>query len=261
MNILDKIVAHKKVEVDERKKLFSIDLFQNSELYNRNTISLKNSFENNVGNGIIAEFKRKSPSKGWFLQNAKVEQIVQPYQQFGASAVSILTDEHFFGGTLEDLKSARSFANIPLLRKDFMIDTFQIHEAKAFGADLILLIAAILSPDEVKEFAAEARSIGLEVLLEIHSESELAHISDEVDFVGVNNRDLKTFTVDINESIKLSKQIPEKFIKISESGIDKIETIQKLKGEGFKGFLLGEKFMKESDPGIAFKNFVADLNN
>ncbi len=248
MNILDRIVAHKKEELLIIKEARPVEQLAASIYYNREGHSLSKSLQNNNTTGIIAEFKRRSPSKGWFSQNALVDSVVKSYELFGAAGVSILTDAEFFGGSLSDLEEGRKILNCPVLRKEFMIDPYQFHEAKASGADVVLLIAAILTKEEVRSFAKLAHSLGLEVILEIHNEEELKHICDEIDIVGVNNRNRKTFTVDINESIKLSKQIPDKFIKISESGIDNVHTIKKLKAEGFAGLLLGEQFMKFDEP-------------
>ncbi|MEO5908669.1 MAG: indole-3-glycerol phosphate synthase TrpC, partial [Ginsengibacter sp.] len=178
----------------------------------------------------------------------------------GASAVSVLTDEEFFGGFLNDLTEAR-INDVPILRKDFIIEEYQIIESKSYGADAILLIAACLSKEEVKKFSIFAKNLGLNVLLEIHNENELEHICDEIDVVGINNRDLKSFKVDLNNSIELCKKIPADKIKISESGIDKVETIHFLKQNGFSGFLMGEKFMKEKNPGKAFAYFVKQLKS
>jgi indole-3-glycerol phosphate synthase len=184
--------------------------------------------------------------------------VTKDYARYGASAVSVLTDNEFFGGSLKDLMDAR-VNEVPLLRKDFIIDEYQLIESKAYGADVILLIAACLTKEEVKTLSNFAKNIGLNVLLEIHNEVELEHICDNVEVVGINNRDLKSFKVDINHSIELCKKIPSDKIKISESGIDDVNTIQYLKQNGFIGFLMGEKFMKEEDPGKAFENFVKEL--
>ena len=209
--------------------------------------------------GIIAEFKRRSPSKGIINNSSTVIEVTTAYTKYGASGISILTDEEFFGGSLNDLLEA-TINEVPLLRKDFIIDEYQLVESKAFGAEVILLIAACLQINEVKSLAAFAKNLGLNVLLEIHNEQELEHICDDVDVVGVNNRDLKTFSVNINRSIELGKKIPLDKIKISESGIEDAATIRLLRQHGFRGFLMGEKFMKEKDPGEAFKIFVEELN-
>ena len=259
--ILDTIIAQKKKEIAKFKPLSSIERFERDGFFwkisNRSlveTLSIPGS------SGIIAEFKRKSPSKGWFKpKKLEVEPVVVPYNNKGAAGISVLTDEEFFGGDLDDLIQAKVVTDVPILRKDFIIDPWQIAEAKAFGADVILLIAACLSKDEVKTLASYAKSIGLEVLLEIHNKEEAGHICDEVDMVGVNNRNLKTFEVDINISLDLISTIPASKPAIAESGISTPEAILTLKEAGFKGFLIGETFMKEEDPGKAFEEFVNKL--
>jgi len=258
MNILDKITEHKKEEVARNKQFLSTEQLMQKPFFNRTVISLKQFLLDETKTGIIAEFKRKSPSKGVINNSADVEEVTKAYTENGASGLSVLTDTVFFGGSADDLLKAR-VNDIPILRKDFIIDKYQITEAKAMGADVILLIAACLTPENVLELAFFAKSLKMEVLLEIHNEAELEHICSEVDLVGVNNRDLKTFAVDINRSIELSKQIPPDKIKIAESGISNIETINRFKEAGFKGFLMGENFMKETNPGEAFKQFVQQL--
>jgi indole-3-glycerol phosphate synthase len=258
MNILDKIIEFKKEEVAKNKLLVPSDELKQQEWFYRKTFSLKQFLLDEAKTGIIAEFKRRSPSKGIINDKADVLEVTTAYTKYGASCLSVLTDREFFGGSADDLLKAR-VNNIPILRKDFIIDEYQLTEARAMGADVILLIAACLSPDRVKELAFFAKSLNLEVLLEIHKEQELQHICNEIDLVGVNNRDLKIFTVDINRSIELSKQIPPDKIKIAESGIDSIETICTFKNAGFKGFLIGENFMKQPDPTIAFAEFVKQL--
>jgi indole-3-glycerol phosphate synthase len=258
MNILDTIIEFKKKEVARNKNLVSLQELQQQESFNRQIFSLKKFLLDETKTGIIAEFKRRSPSKGIINDKAGVLDVTTAYTKYGASGLSVLTDAEFFGGTADDLHKAR-VNDIPILRKDFIIDEYQLAEARAMGADVILLIAACLTPHRVQELAFFAKSLQLEVLLEIHNEAELQHICDETDLVGVNNRDLKTFSVDINRSIELSKQIPDDKIKIAESGIDSIETICTFKNAGFKGFLIGENFMKEPDPTIAFAEFVKQL--
>jgi indole-3-glycerol phosphate synthase len=258
MNILDTIIEYKALEVEKNKPTTSIKKLEESALFSRQTLSLKQFLLDETKTGIIAEFKRKSPSKGIINDKADVVEVTKAYTENGASCLSVLTDEYFFGGCNNDLIKAR-INNIPILRKDFIIDEYQLIEAKSIGADIILLIAACLSPERVKALATFAKQLNLEVLLEIHNEQELQHICDEVDVVGVNNRDLKTFTVDINRSIALSKKIPAGKIKIAESGINNIETIRIFKDEGFTGFLIGENFMKEPNPTIAFAQFVGNL--
>jgi indole-3-glycerol phosphate synthase len=258
MDILSKIIAHKKSEVAQAKAAVSIAQLQAQPLYNRSCLSLRASLLDPHKTGIIAEFKRKSPSKGVINGSATVAEVTEAYTKGGASGLSVLTDTEFFGGTAADLLQARA-NNIPILRKDFMIDRYQITEAKAMGADVVLLIAACLSPAEVAQLATDAKKLGMEVLLEIHNEAELAHICKAVDMVGVNNRDLKTFTVDVNRSIELAKQIPADKLTIAESGIGDVATVQLLKQHGFSGFLIGEQFMKQEDPGKAFDAFVGEL--
>ncbi len=260
-DILETIVAVKRKEVEKLKPMSSIERFEKDgffwQIANRSLVThllLPGS------TGIIAEFKRKSPSKGWFkTKELEVEPVVVSYNKH-AAGISVLTDEAFFGGDLDDLIQTKVVTDIPVLRKDFIIDKWQIAEAKAFGADVILLIAACLTKDEVKEFAVYANSIGLESILEVHNEEELGHCCDEVSMVGVNNRNLKTFEVSIDTSLQLINKIPAGKPAIAESGISTVETIQQLREAGFKGFLIGETFMKQEDPGKAFENFVNKLS-
>lgn len=258
MNILDSIIAHKREELLVRKMMVSEKELMQSLYFDRACLSLCNNLLLPSATGIIAEFKRKSPSKGFINQHADVVAITKAYSDFGASGLSVLTDHEFFGGNTEDLVNARQL-EIPILRKDFIIDPYQVLATKAMGADVILLIAACLSPAEVKSLAIKSKELGLEVLLELHDEEELDHICDEVDLVGINNRNLKTFEVDINRSIKLAEKIPAQKIKIAESGISSVETIRLFKDAGFKGFLIGENFMKEKDTAGAFDHFVQKL--
>jgi indole-3-glycerol phosphate synthase len=258
MNILNEILAHKKKEVSERKARSPIGELQNSPLFSREGLSLKKSLLDESATGIIAEFKRRSPSKGMLCAGADAQAITSAYFRNGASALSILTDTKYFGGSLEDLIQSRG-NELPILRKDFIIDEYQIVESKAIGADVILLIAACLTPQEVRKLSRFARKLHLEVLLEIHQEEELNHVCDETEIVGVNNRDLKTLRVDPGLSLRLAEKIASDKIKISESGIQDPDTICQLKKSGFRGFLIGEAFMKESDPAIAFASFVNRL--
>jgi len=255
MNILEKIIERKKEEITANKKLVSAEQLKQQAGFNRQVFSLKQFLQDKTKTGIIAEFKRRSPSKGIINDHADVVEVTTGYSNAGASCLSVLTDSDFFGGSADDLRKAR-VNDIPILRKDFIIDEYQLLEARAMGADVILLIAACLPAARVKELAFFAGTLQLEVLLEIHNEEELGHICDGIDLVGVNNRDLKTFSVDINRSVELSKHIPAGKLKIAESGIDSIETISTFKNAGFKGFLMGEKFMKQPDPTIAFAEFV-----
>ncbi|TWI80679.1 indole-3-glycerol phosphate synthase [Lacibacter cauensis] len=258
MNILDKIIAQKRIEVEERKAKASVTELKQQPLYARATLSLKEFLLDDTKTGIIAEFKRQSPSKGVINGKADVVEVTSAYTNNGASCLSVLTDEQFFGGSTADLIKAR-INNIPILRKDFIVDEYQIEEAKAMGADVILLIAACLTREEVKRLAAYAKQLGLEVLLELHDDEELQHICNETEIVGINNRNLKTFEVDIERSLRMAKQIPDTKIKVAESGISSVENIQLFKANGFRGFLIGENFMKEENPGKAFAAFVQQL--
>lgn len=258
MNILEEIIAHKKIEVAQRKSERSISELEKERFFPRQTLSLKKFLLDEKKTGIIAEYKRRSPSKGIINDRDSVEAVTRAYFGYGASGISILTDHEFFGGSLDDLVAARD-NSIPLLRKDFTIDEYQVTEAKAFGADVILLIAACLTPVEVKSLSEVAKSLGLEVLLELHDETELEHICDTVDMVGVNNRNLKTFKVDLEHSVRLAEKIDDKYIKVAESGINDVKNIQYLKQHGFRGFLIGEYFMKQASPMMAFKEFSYQL--
>lgn len=258
MNILETIVAQKKLEVAERKAQMNLKELEKGPFFKNETLSLKKFIRDETRTGIIAEFKRRSPSKGVINDRVTVEEVTTAYARYGASGISVLTDMPFFGGSLDDLLAA-TVNEVPLLRKDFMIDEYQMVEAKAYGAEVILLIAACLSPREVKSLATTAKGLGLEVLLELHDESELGHVCGEVDLVGVNNRNLKTFTVDLEHSVRLAEQIGSGFVKVAESGISQVKNIRYLKQYGFEGFLIGENFMKEAHPGEAFRNFVAEL--
>ena len=259
--ILDTIIEEKRKEIERFKPLSSIERFAKEGFFwEINNRSMKASLTSGQSTGLIAEFKRKSPSKGWFKdESMEVEPIVVTYNNSGASGISVLTDKKFFGGDLDDLIQTKVITDVPVLRKDFIIDEWQIAESKAFGADVILLIAACLSPTEVKTLAKYARSIGLESILEIHNEEELDHICDEVDMIGVNNRDLKTFEVNIETSLRLINKIPTGKPAIAESGINSVDSIVTLRKAGFAGFLVGEAFMKEPDPAIAFADFVKKL--
>src|SRR5689334_15203844 len=258
MTILDDIIRYKKMEVEKNKRLASVAELQKKEFFSREIISMKRSLANPSATGIIAEFKRRSPSKGNINVHADAGKVTSAYAKAGASAISALTDEHFFGGSEADLVTAR-ILELPILRKDFIIDSYQIVEARAMGADVILLIAAALNPSEVKTLARFAKNIELEVLLEIHAEEELNHVCDEVDLVGINNRNLKTFEVDVDRSLRMATMLPHDKLKIAESGIDSVETINRFRENGFSGFLVGEFFMKQEDPGAAFQRFVEQL--
>ena len=258
-NILDQIVKNKKVEIEKSKTLISIEKLKSYPHYNRTCLSFADAIKNR--SGIIAEFKRQSPSKGVINRHVKVEDVVTAYEQAGVSAISVLTDTKFFGGTFNDLLRARDVIKIPILRKDFIVDTYQLHEAKAIGADVILLIAAILSHKECFELAAAAKAIGLNVFLEIHTEAELDHYNEFIDVIGINNRNLKTFEVDIENSIRLANALPKDIVKVAESGISSPEMLNEMKNEGFDGFLIGENFMKTENPGKSCAQFINACNS
>lgn len=258
MNIVQNIIDYKKLELKQSKTQIGFAELEKSELFLKPAISLRKSLLDKTKTGIIAEFKRKSPSKGIINNEADVNEVTTAYTEFGASCLSVLTDEYFFGGCNKDLKIARK-NSIPILRKDFIIDEYQIIESKAIGADVILLIAACLTKNEIKKFAAFAKNIGVQVLLEIHDESEFDHICDEIEFVGINNRNLKTFELDIDRSLRMAEKIPNDKLKIAESGINAVQDVLMFKKNGFDGFLIGEKFMQEKQSGIAFKDFVREL--
>lgn len=260
MDILSKIVADKYKEVDLKKSLIPTKQLESSVLFKRETVSLANALRNSTS-GIIAEHKRRSPSKDTINQNTNVGQVAKGYEKAGVCGMSVLTDIKYFGGSLEDLILARASVKMPLLRKEFIISEYQILEAKANGADVILLIAAILSKEEIKTYSELAKSLGLEVLLEVHNETELhKSIMPSLDMLGVNNRNLKTFEVSLETSKALSKMIPDSFVKVSESGISSIEAIQDLKQYGYQGFLIGENFMKTENPGKSAAEFIKKLN-
>ncbi|MGJ1189970.1 MULTISPECIES: indole-3-glycerol phosphate synthase TrpC [Sphingobacterium] len=260
MTILDKIIERKKIEVEKAKALVPFEELLNYPYFSVACLSLRESILDPEKTGIIAEYKRASPSKGDINSTSAVENVVKAYEEAGASAVSVLTDSEFFKGNLEDLSKAREAISIPILRKEFIVDKYQITEAKAYGADIILLIAACLKKEEIQEFAAYAHQLGLNVLLEVHNEQELLdNLFDDIDAIGVNNRNLKDFSVDIQHSYDLLNKIPTEYIKVSESGISDPSTIKALKRAGFQGFLIGENFMKTADPGQAIKEFVKEI--
>lgn len=260
-NILTEIVAHKHTEVAARKQLRSVQELKQAPWFGRTPLSLSRSLQGPAGTGIIAEFKRRSPSKGLINGEVTVKDVTTAYTRYGASGLSVLTDEQYFGGSSDDLQQARTLNNIPILRKDFIIDEYQILEAKAIGADVILLIAECLEAAQVAHLAAFAHNLGLEVLLEVHSESQLEKVTEHVHLVGVNNRDLTTFQVDFNRSCELAPKIPAGKCRVAESGINDPAAIITLKQAGFQGFLIGEHFMKQKEPARAFENFVVTLKD
>lgn len=256
MNILEQIVIDQRKEVALKKAVFSEQQLSKLPLYERTTHSFSEQIKA-APLGIVAEHKRRSPSKSQIRLQSRVAEIAQGYEQAGVAAMSVLTNNQYFGGSLEDLLLARAACALPLLRKEFIIDTYQIHEAKAYGADAILLIAACLSTDELKQLSKLATSLGLEVLLEVHNKEELVNAPlDHVAVVGVNNRNLKDFSVDINTSISIANHISKEVVKISESGISSHDAISKLLDVGFDGFLMGEHFMLHHAPGQAAATFI-----
>ncbi len=261
MTILDKIIADKKVEVALRKQLFPFAYWEASPIFERETISLSQNLRNS-SSGIIAEHKRRSPSKQNINSSLSVLDVAKGYEDAGVCGMSVLTDGKYFGGALEDLNISRAVTDFPLLRKEFIIDEYQLIEAKAHGADVILLIASVLTREEIKQLSTAAKNLGLEVLLEVHNLAELEKsIMPSLDLLGVNNRNLKTFEVDLNTSKTLAEKIPDDFVKISESGISNSAAIIDLKKYGFQGFLVGENFMKTQNPGASAAAFIKEIED
>ncbi len=283
-DILSEIIAHKRIEIELQKQTISLEHLQEQAeiMLQAGTAadgshccrSMKYSLANS-DTGIISEFKRRSPSKGWINEGAKAEIIPASYEAAGAAAISILTDEKFFGGSLRDIRTARPLVNIPILRKDFIIDEYQLLQARIVGADAVLLIAACLTPEQCSTLTAKAHVLGLEVLLEIHSPSELVYVNNEIDMVGVNNRNLGSFVTDIENSFRIADQLRETVqrtssasgnhhefpLLVSESGISSPETIRRLRNAGFRGFLIGETFMKTASPGETLQNMIATISH
>lgn len=254
-DILSEIIANKRFEVDLQKQAISIEQLQEGISEAPVIRSMKQALASSKS-GVIAEFKRRSPSKGWIKQDARPEEIVLSYATAGASALSILTDEKFFGGSLKDIRIARPLVEIPILRKDFIIDEYQLYQAKIVGADAVLLIAAALEQERCNELTEKAHSLGLEVLLEIHSPEELSYINEKIDMVGINNRNLGTFFTNVENSFRLAGQLPQGAVLVSESGISDPEIVKRLRTAGFRGFLIGETFMKTEQPGETLQNFL-----
>ncbi|UMQ42024.1 indole-3-glycerol phosphate synthase TrpC [Chryseobacterium sp. Y16C] len=257
MTILDKIIERKKQEISDSKSKISLQQLKDSEFFGRETYSLKETIKSK--SGIIAEFKRQSPSKGIINDKVSPLEVVSAYEKLGASGISILTDKDFFGGSFEDILNVRNHIHIPILRKDFMIDEYQFYEAKNMGADAVLLIAACLSPQQILEFTELSHELGLEVLLEIHTENELKHYNPNIEMVGINNRNLKDFKVDLQHSVQLKNLLPENVLSVAESGIYNIQDYLYLKEKGFDGFLMGEYFMKNTNPAQAFEEFISNI--
>ncbi len=259
MSLLTKIIFDKKREVVLKKSIIPVSQLENTVLFGNRTLSLTKLLKNS-STGIIAEHKRRSPSKGEINYSLTVEEVTKGYQNAGVCGISVLTDTKYFGGAIDDLLLARASVSIPILRKEFIVDEYQILEAKGFGADVILLIAAVLSREEIKNLSEFAQSLALEVLLEVHNLDELNKaIMPSLDIIGVNNRNLNTFEVSLDTSKELAKHIPNEFVKISESGISTIESVRELKSDGFQGFLIGENFMKTNNPGESAKDFISKI--
>ncbi|MFZ4927785.1 indole-3-glycerol phosphate synthase TrpC [Chryseobacterium sp. Mn2064] len=257
MTILDKIIERKKEEIAIAKVNISLEQLKDTEFFKKTTYSLKESVKNK--NGIIAEFKRQSPSKGIINDQVQPLEVVSSYEKFGASGISILTDQDFFGGSFNDILSVRNHIRIPILRKDFMIDEYQFYEAKSMGADVVLLIASCLSPNQVQEFTHLAHELNMEVLLEIHTEEELKHCHKDMDLVGINNRNLKDFKVDLQHSVQLKNLLPKDVLSVAESGIYNLQDFTYLKEQGFNSFLMGEYFMRNTNPAKAFEDFTQQI--
>lgn len=258
-DILHEIVAWKRVELEQQKKLVPPrELYARVERLMADGINARSMSRSLAGSpyGIIAEFKRKSPSKGWIHEDAQPMDVVPKYAAGGASALSILTDSKYFGGTLDYIPQVRSSVDIPILRKEFIIDEYQLFEARSAGADAVLLIAADLGKDECRALTLTAHDLKLDVLLEMHSDDELEYLECEPDMAGINNRNLGTFHTDVANSFRLAEKIDTNAVKVSESGISNPETIRQLREAGFRGFLMGECFMKEQDPGLALIKFI-----
>lgn len=258
--ILQNIVRNKRIEIERQKEVITIDTLTDSERMNRTPISMKAALTAS-DTGIIAEFKRRSPSKGWIYADAQAVEVTKAYELNGASALSVLTDQTFFGGSPADLNAARENVNIPLLRKEFILDEYQIYQSRAMGADAILLIAALLSPDTCLKFTYLAHQLGMEVLLELHGAHELEHAATGADMIGINNRNLDTFETRVEHSFELIGQLPAGAVYVSESGLSDTATVRSLRAAGFNGFLMGETFMRQEQPGKALGQFIHQLKN
>ena len=261
MKILDKIIHDKKIEIKTLSDIVPVSDLEKQKDFTKKCKSLKESIKKSKS-GIICEFKRKSPSNGNINYTSNISDVIKGYEKAGAVGVSILTNQKYFDGSISDINDVKTSIEIPILRKEFVISEYQIIEAKSIGSDSILLIASILSKEQIKNYSSLAKSLGLEVLLEIHSIDELNEVSKyDIDIIGVNNRNLDTLEIDIKNSIEIFKKIPGEFIKISESGISKVESIVKLNKVGYDGFLIGENFMKSSKPEESAYNFIKQVEN
>ncbi len=256
-DVLSEIIAAKRIEVARQREVVTLDALKRAVegLESVPYRSMREALATSPS-GIIAEFKRRSPSKGWIKESAQANVIPFSYAEAGASALSILTDGEFFGGSLSDLIAAREMVDIPIIRKEFIIDEYQLYEAKLVGADAVLLIAAALEVEECNMLIDKAHELGLEVLLELHAKEELKYVSDRVDMVGINNRNLGTFHTDVANSFKMAELLPKDMVKVSESGISDPETVNELRKAGFRGFLIGENFMRTDAPGEALREFI-----
>lgn len=258
-DILSEIIANKRFEIDFQQRSVPTEQLQDAaQGCTSPTRSMKQALQES-STGIIAEFKRRSPSKGWIHETAAPETLIPAYEEAGASAISILTDEKFFGGNLRDIRMARPLTRIPILRKDFIVDVYQLYQARIVGADAVLLIAAALSPEQCHKLTEQAHELGMEVLLEIHSPDELDRITPQTDMIGVNNRHLGTFFTDVNTSFYLSGLLPEDITRVSESGISEASTVKRLRQMGFRGFLIGETFMKTEEPADTLRRFINSI--
>jgi len=258
MNILQQIVADIQKDLILKKQIVSIRALETGPFFERQTISLSQRIVDT--HGIIAEHKRRSPSKPNINFGLRLADVAQGYESAGVAGMSVLTNNQYFGGSLEDLLLARQACELPLLRKEFMVDEYQVLEAKANGADAILLIAACLERQDIQTLSKLAQQLGMEVLLEVHNADELEKsIMPSIDMIGVNNRDLTSFTVSLETSKSLVEQIPAEFVKLSESGLSTSESVLELRGCGYQGFLMGEHFMKTDDPGASAQNFIKSL--
>lgn len=262
MDILEEIVAHKRVEIDERKRFVPLQQFTGTiqQMMDEGKPASMSEALTSSATGIIAEFKRKSPSKGWIHRDVKPQEVTPLYQGNGASALSILTDTQYFGGYDEYIQQARQAGvTIPILYKNFIIDEYQLFQARFCGASAVLLIAACLTKDECKHLQHLAHELGMETLLEMHNDRDFDYASLEPDMYGINNRNLGTFTTDVNNSFRLAGRLPQGACLVSESGISHPDTVKELREVGFRGFLIGERFMREADPGAALKQFIEEL--
>jgi indole-3-glycerol phosphate synthase len=261
MKILDNIISDKKIEIETLSKIVSISDLEKQKDFTKQCKSLKESIKKSKS-GIICEFKRKSPSNEKINYKSNISEVINGYEKAGAVGVSILTNKKYFDGSISDINEVKNNVDIPVLRKEFIISEYQIIESKSIGADAILLIASILDKEEIKNYSSLAKSLGLEVLLEIHSIDELNKISNtDIDIIGVNNRNLDTLDIDIENSIEIFEDIPSEFIKISESGISKVDSIIKLIKVGYDGFLIGENFMKTEKPEESAYDFIKKVEN